>query len=304
MEGLPVSDVLTLSFDASGTEADRVWVGTRTAGASNEISWYPVDTMNGPAGGASSSGDLDVLSSAVLADGTRLFGVAGGPLTRIGPSPGNAVDFPAVALAGSAVNAIAQAPNGDVFFAIDAGGVTRTDAALGNPTHFTAAPLDVSVFDIAVDAAGNAWAGTFGNGLVMKIGSAGTVTAFSNGIADDVVLAVAVDGDGNVWAGTRDGLSKFDVVSETFTSWKEEIPAGRRVAAVAVEGDVIWLGTDRGVARFDAAKNLWMAITRDDRAFPSNRVKAVVVDAMGAKWFGCSDIAGLASGGLVRYIGR
>jgi 4-amino-4-deoxy-L-arabinose transferase-like glycosyltransferase len=113
---------------------------------------------------------------------------------------------------------------------------------------------------------------------------------------------LAVASDGTLWGGTKEGLLRFcehlTVTSGTSIWSTYDSPdglSGGEILAIAVDpDDAVWVGTRRGIARFDGEN--WTAYTRRD-GFPGGRVRAVAVSADGTVWAG-------TGGGLARFDGR
>ncbi len=68
------------------------------------------------------------------------------------------------------------------------------------------------------------------------------------------VVSLAVDGGGVVWAGTWGaGLSRFDGKSWRSFTMSDGLP-GNHVFALAIKGNGVWIGTNRGLASFHDKK--------------------------------------------------
>ena len=94
----------------------------------------------------------------------------------------------------------------------------------------------------------------------------------ADGIVSYLINDVIVDGD-NIWLATREGVSSYDVVSDswsegtiyhaTFRRATEEqtmLPS-KNVASLAIDGDVIWFSTDKGISSYDRKTGSWRHFT-------------------------------------------
>lgn len=110
------------------------------------------------------------------------------------------------------------------------------------------------------------WVGTRGGGLAEIVGGrVARVHDRSSGLPNNVVLALAevrLAGDRReIWAGTRGGLARrsLDEPSAAWSVLSEEsrppLPSDVVLTIAAVPGGPVYLGTNRGVARLDAARS-------------------------------------------------
>ncbi len=123
------------------------------------------------------------------------------------------------------------------------------------------------------------------------------------------VRALLADGENGLWIGTEgDGLKHYDFSERTFTAYRAAAVAAsatggaqqaQHVTALADAGNgQLWVGTPRGLARFDpkTGQSVQLAVdaTRDD-ALPSADIRALARGADGSLWIGT------LTAGLVRY---
>ena len=207
-EGLPDDMVFALTADEQG----QVWAGTRRGAALfTGDGWQPVALPEaaGPAG-----------VSALLADpgGGLWFGLepqmAGAPLVAHYEGASWDLFGPAEGLVGRWASSLAIAPDGTILAGLAAepgmgGGLsTWTGKEWRVQTAFDTL-VDVSVYDIAIDAGtGSVWIGTE-QGAAYGVGPAWTAFTSTSGLAADVVHSVAVDDEGDVYFGTVAGLTHF-----------------------------------------------------------------------------------------------
>jgi murein DD-endopeptidase MepM/ murein hydrolase activator NlpD len=95
--------------------------------------------------------------------------------------------------------------------------------------------------------------------------SAGARTAHHGfgGIASHYLLALAVGPDGSLWAAHLRGLARSLDGGRTWTEFALPSPCDparcvNKIRALAVEGDGVWVGTERGLYRLDPARGLWV----------------------------------------------
>jgi ligand-binding sensor domain-containing protein/serine phosphatase RsbU (regulator of sigma subunit) len=80
------------------------------------------------------------------------------------------------------------------------------------------------ILSIYEDESNTLWVGTGYGGVSRLLPGAARFETFSteNGLAGDVVYAINSDLKGNVWIGTKEGVSKFDVATQTFRNYTIE----------------------------------------------------------------------------------
>lgn len=122
-----------------------------------------------------------------------------------------------------------------------------------------------------------------------------------DGLPQSQVNAIVQDRRGFVWFGTQEGLARWD--GHHFVVFRPEEGvatsiAGAFVTSLAVSADgMLWVGLgDKGVARYDDAKNAFTNFAVDDgSADTAALVTGVHVDAKGTV------LAASAGGGLLRF---
>ncbi|MCC6624960.1 MAG: hypothetical protein IT385_27180 [Deltaproteobacteria bacterium] len=106
------------------------------------------------------------------------------------------------------------------------------------------------------------------------------------GLPSEVVRALARGADGLVFVGTELGLVILDGVAVTRVDEETAAPGGGVLPSSAVEallvvGDTLWIGTPRGLARWD--RGLVRAL-EPDAELPAVRVHALLADRRGDLW--------------------
>jgi len=121
-----------------------------------------------------------------------------------------------------------------------------------------------------------------------------------NGLPSTEISSIVVDGY-DVWMGTSVGLCKFPRMSDNLNAWvtftsgmeirqtaltKEYATTlvSNEVWCVDADQDYIWIGTMRGISRYDKKKDVWLTFTIED-GLPTNEIGSVKVDG-DIVWFG------------------
>ncbi len=118
------------------------------------------------------------------------------------------------------------------------------------------------------------------------------------------LTALAVGGNDTVWVGSNDGIGRYEPSPDRWTLWQAgDAPApglaSDSVRAIAVSQvtvgtqshEVIWIGTDAGVSRFDPSVPSFTTLSTSD-GLPSDDVRAIAVLPNGSKVLGTA--AGVA----------
>lgn len=147
---------------------------------------------------------------------------------------------------------------------------------------------------IAFDNGGNAWIGTFKQGLI-KYNSVETIVYNSdNSIITDtsVIYDIAVDSKNNVWI-SCDGLIKYDGINFTkYNSESTPIPEDF-ISSIAIDSkDNIWFSSSRfrqgGIVKYDNTN--WTVYTPDNSDLPVNFVSSIAIDENDDIWLALNEI--------------
>lgn len=132
---------------------------------------------------------------------------------------------------------------------------------------------------IAFDAAGYAWLGTAGAGLLQGSRRGWVQHRLDEPLPGDEVLAVTVDHTGAVWLGTIAGAARRDD-----DGWVSLLP-GEPVAAIAEDPQgTMWLGT-QGRGAYSLSGEVWTSYTTAS-GLADDHVYAFAFDAQGNTWVG------------------
>ena len=84
----------------------------------------------------------------------------------------------------------------------------------------------------------------------------------ADGLSSDRITCIAKD-EKYMWFGTFDaGIMRFDKKSKTWASFSiKDGLAHNSVFSVTVDGDCLWVGTERGLSRYNGTKNAWTTFT-------------------------------------------
>ncbi|MBI1298653.1 hypothetical protein GC175_27270 [bacterium] len=143
------------------------------------------------------------------------------------------------------------------------------------------------VKDVVADAQGEIW-----------IGAADGVRRYVPGGVDEIasptpaptgpIHALTVDGQGRVWIGGADGLTLYDRGRFVTTL---ALPTGGVITSLLADrGNLLWVSTDAGLARFDPNDATWTIFTTEN-GLPNNSVGDVVQLRNG--WYAISHAAGV-----------
>lgn len=144
------------------------------------------------------------------------------------------------------------------------------------------------VKSIAFDSKGNAWIGTFKQGLIKYNSLETIVYNSSNSIipANSVMWDIAVDSKDNIWIGC-DGIMKFDGVNFTlYNSQNTTIPEDFVYSIDIDSKDNIWFTSCRfregGIVKYDG--KTWKVFTPENSDLPVNLIHSITVDHRDNVW--------------------
>jgi len=156
-------------------------------------------------------------------------------------------------------------------------------AQMTNYTTGNSGLVNNNINTIAIDAQGNVWFGSYGNGVSKFDGTNWTTYTISNSdIISNFIHTIAIDAQGNKWFGTWDGISKFD--NTNWTNYTTASGLGRNnVLSIACDAQGNkWFGTSQGVSKYNDTVwiNYFIGNGLDSSA------QAIAIDAQGNKWIG------------------
>ena len=141
-------------------------------------------------------------------------------------------------------------------------GINRYDKVGKSWTSFTQSDgLPESGVEAVEEDGDGFWVGTGDKGVLKYSQASGAWTAFTveDGLVHDSVWRYQLKvGSKYVWVGTSRGLSRYDKVRETWTSFtKPTTLADRRAVTVTTDSRYVWVGTHRGLSRYDKRYDKW-----------------------------------------------
>ncbi len=150
------------------------------------------------------------------------------------------------------------------------------------------------VTSIAFDNLGNAWIGTFKQGLIKYNSKETIVYKSGNSVFSDttVINDIAIDSKNNVWIAC-DGLVKYDGKKFTkYNSQNSPIPEDY-VSSIAIDSkDNIWFSSSRfrqgGLVKYDNSN--WTVYTPNNSDLPANLIKNIAIDSDDNVWIALSEV--------------
>ena len=254
--GLSSNRIFSIYRDNQG----NIWIGTRRDGVFrfDGKKWRSITTKNGL------SGDT-VMAITQDNKGNMWFGTNGGATrfngltwTRFTHEDG----LPYLRSEYGYIWDIFLDSKDNLWFAGDAGSVSRYDGSTWKSFTIGTAESRPSVTAIAEDHQGNIWFGTYGGGVTRYDGVEWKLYTSENGLVDDdVVYDIKVDSRGIIWVATRDGrlgidsaaVSRFDGTNWTSFDYKDGLLGGYANAIEEDDQGNIWVGTgyNGGVSFYD-----------------------------------------------------
>ncbi|MFZ6812854.1 two-component regulator propeller domain-containing protein [Undibacterium sp. Rencai35W] len=214
-------------------------------------------------------------------------------------------------LPNGAVTLINQDNSDTLWVGVWRSGVNRVDLANRGFQRFFPRPPDAkndvfnnAVGSIASDGQGHLWLGSMGNGLLLfnpdqnKI-----ISSFKHDAKDplslptDNVASLYQQPNGPLWIGTSAGLSWRDPINGRYSTVHFDSRLTDIVRKIVPgRGDILWLGTEGGLIRYDI-KNGATKYYKHDMADPDSRsvnyTNFILEDKAGRLW-----VSGFNGGGL------
>lgn len=189
----------------------------------------------------------------------------------------------------------AYADDADVLWVGTNRGLNRIDRRTDQAVQVDQPAFARGVSAIAKDQSGQWWFGTHGAGVVRFDPASGTYTTYAHQASDprslnhNRVTALWVDRSGSVWVGTDFALSRWEPVTEDFSTFRAQPKGLAQYRSMAEDASgALWLATaSRGVQRFDPGTGTFTIFDAELRAAQPpghNRVNSIHVDRSGMVW--------------------
>lgn len=157
------------------------------------------------------------------------------------------------------VNAIYTDHAGNVWLACNNGGVSMVHGDEVRSFPLAEGSKAFHVTGIAQDSSGTIWFSTYGSGIRYLDGTKVTGVGQAQGLLSEYCYSITVDDDNRLWVSHRGGISRMDLGTRAVQVFDKQfgIEPDRRINTLATDaGRHIWFGTDKGVLRFNAGKQL------------------------------------------------
>jgi signal transduction histidine kinase/streptogramin lyase len=180
------------------------------------------------------------------------------------------------------------------------GALNRYDRATRSYRRFQIPGNGVSsdVLSIVEDRAGALWVGTSGHGLAKLDTATGKSKVYQHvagdprTLSDNVVTHLHIDHNGTLWATTGNGLNRYDAITDSFSSFRQETEfwSALYVSLAEDKDGTLWIAGVPGLLHFDPAKGEFVAHKEGLQI----RGYRVLVSSAGEIWAGTQN-------GLYRY---
>jgi len=213
-------------------------------------------------------------------------------------------------LSDNAAAAFCETAQGDLWVATDGGGLNYFERRTGRFTAYRSNPSDPhtlrsdAILALYEDARGNLWVGGFLVGLTLFDKERQSFTEILHSkyglhsIINDDVRHIYEGRNGDVWVATNgDGIFQFsqgDPAQPTqYLSNLQDIEHSLRTNYCLMifedSDNTLWVGTYKGLSRFDRKNNLWSNYTSDgpdSSGLSNNWIYAICEDRQNRLWIG------------------
>ncbi|WP_296620221.1 two-component regulator propeller domain-containing protein, partial [Marivirga sp.] len=150
--------------------------------------------------------------------------------------------------------------------------------------------------DIVEDQNGNLWIGTYGGGL-NKFDKKSNFDHFlhdnkgKNSISDNVVYTIFQHSDSVYWLGTKNGLNKFNIITEEFSNpftHPDNFPSLNNSVVYCISKaeleDVIWVGTREGLHRINIKTSQTEKFLKGEKGLKDDDIRDLYFDKNETLW--------------------
>lgn len=154
---------------------------------------------------------------------------------------------------------------------------------------------DDNISHLELDEQGRLWVATWRGGLNVYDPANETFVAYRhdpknlNSLASNKLQVFEPAGNGAFWVGTFEhGINFFSYRDDLVKRYDPELLPGKRVWSIQPEGaETVWVGTDRGLSKFDVATQSFTTITDPaGRLDFTGEVRSLLIDDQGKLWIG------------------
>jgi ligand-binding sensor domain-containing protein/signal transduction histidine kinase len=164
--------------------------------------------------------------------------------------------------------------------------------------HIPGNGLSSDVLSIVEDRAGALWVGTSGQGLAKLDTATGKLKLYRHVIgdprtlSDNVVTDLHIDHNSTLWASTGNGLNRYDALTDSFSSFRQETNfwSALYVGLAEDKDGTLWINGVPGLLHFDPDKGEFAP----DKGVARIHGYKVLVSSAGEIWAGSQN-------GLYRY---
>ncbi len=194
---------------------------------------------------------------------------------------------------GNDVRVLYQAKNEHIWVGTNRGGLFVYDNARDAFKYITELGK-VDIRDIAEDSRGNLWLATYGNGIIHYNLENEHSTHYNSenleGLTTNVVFSIVVTEDDAIIAGTKHGgLVHFNPESKKALNLREDNGLSNNTinSIIAHDSNSIWLGTFKGISKYDPISHKIENLTRFNNIHKSEYNAGAALKAEnGALYFG------------------
>ncbi|MBV8664990.1 MAG: diguanylate cyclase [Burkholderiaceae bacterium] len=189
--------------------------------------------------------------------------------------------------------------SGELWVATEQG-VSRTDPTATAIQTVMADPArpdrlaEANAIGLLTDRRGRLWIGYHSGGVDVfdphghRVAALRPDPANRSALPKRSVPAFAEEPDGSMWIGTTVGLYHSDADARHLSVAPTPVNGGHPyVQTLLIDGDILWVGTQSGMLRYDRKKSAWHTYTTADaNGVSDNRVTALVQRGDGRMWVG------------------
>lgn len=171
---------------------------------------------------------------------------------------------------------------------IDRDGKTKrlyTDRDVKNGTRYSTLG-----YSVHIDSEGIFWIGSRNGHLTRFDPRSGALVSLSpDGQPADttghhIISNIVESKDGMLYIARPDGLFRYSKSDKSFLPFPDTIRVGALMSLCLSRSDVLWIGTTRGLVRFNKATGEWRRFTEEDGLL-NDKIWAILEDHHGAIWF-------------------